>query len=97
MQHTLEAAMLISFSLSWYWSIAKMLSTGQAAGKSAFFVVLICTGYVAGIASKLVSLQATGALGPLVWLYAWNLAVTAFDLFLVIVLTRRTAGSRAAA
>lgn len=69
MSETLEAAMLFSFSISWYWSIAKMLRTRQAAGKSAGFVVLICTGYLCGIASKLVAYRETGALPPLIWLY----------------------------
>ncbi|WP_238547737.1 hypothetical protein [Meridianimarinicoccus roseus] len=89
MQQTYEAAMLISFSVSWYWSIAKMVRTGQAAGKSAFFVVLICCGYIAGVASKLEVWQATGILSPLIWLYLWNLVVTGIDLVLVLVLTRR--------
>jgi hypothetical protein len=79
----LEAAMLICFSVSWYWSIAKMLRTRVAAGKSAFFVVLICSGYVFGVASKLALWRETGELSPLIYLYAWNLAVTLFDLFLV--------------
>lgn len=88
MSERLEAAMLFSFSISWYWSIAKMLRTRQAAGKSAFFVLLICCGYVCGVASKLVAYGTTGILSPLIWLYAWNLLVTTFDLYLVQTLSR---------
>ena len=79
----LEAGMLACFSASWYWSIAKMLRTRVAAGKSATFVMLVNLGYVLGIASKLAALQAGGPLNPLVWLYAWNLCVTLLDLLLV--------------
>ncbi len=79
-----EAAMLISFSVSWYWSIARMLRTRMAAGKSAAFVALICCGYVFGIAAKWLAWQATGVWTPLILLYAWNLCVTLFDLALVL-------------
>jgi hypothetical protein len=79
----LEAAMLTAFSVSWYCSIWKMLTTGRASGKSLGFVLLICAGYVCGIASKIVVFAETGAVSGLVLLYAWNLLVTGFDAFLV--------------
>jgi hypothetical protein len=85
---SLEAMMLVCFSVSWYWSIAKMLRTRVASGKSAFFVTLICTGYVFGLASKLLVWRDGGALSPLMWLYAWNLCVTLFDLALVLHFSR---------
>ncbi len=80
----LEAAMLISFSISWYWSIAKMLQTRIASGKSFVFVMMICAGYTMGITSKLVEWQATGVLSPLIYVYGWNFLVTAVDAALVI-------------
>lgn len=76
--------MLLCFPVSWYWSIARMLSVRAAAGKSAVFVLLICTGYVFGIASKIWAGQATGEISWLVWLYAGNFVVTGFDLALVL-------------
>lgn len=79
----LEAAMLTAFSVSWYCSIWKMLKTGRACGKSIGFVLLICAGYVCGIASKIAVLVETGVYSGLILLYAWNLLVTAFDAFLV--------------
>ena len=79
----LEAGMLACFSASWYWSIAKMLRTRVAAGKSATFVKLVNLGYVLGIASKLAARETAESLDPLIWLYAWNLCVTLLDLFLV--------------
>lgn len=80
----LEGLMLMSFSVSWYWSIAKMVRTKAAAGKSLYFVLMICFGYVLGISSKLVAWRQFGDLSPLIWVYAWNLLVTAFDALLVI-------------
>ena len=79
-----EAAMLLCFSISWYWSIARMLRVRAAVGKSAVFVLMICVGYVFGIASKLMAWWSGGGLSPVVWLYGWNLLVTIFDLALVV-------------
>lgn len=84
-----EAAMLLCFSISWYWSIAKMLRVRAAVGKSAGFVAMICVGYVFGIASKLMIWWSGGPLSPVIWLYCWNLLVTAFDLALVLHFSRR--------
>lgn len=83
-----EALMLICFSISWYWSIAKMLMLRIAVGKSVAFVALICAGYVAGIVSKLAEYDLTGELSPLIWLYIWNGIVVAVDLVLVVYFSR---------
>lgn len=88
MTEILEALMLTAFSVSWYCSIWKMLSTGQASGKSLGFVVLICLGYLCGIGSKIVGWSDTGMLSSLIFLYVWNLGVTAFDAWLVYTLSR---------
>ncbi len=79
----LEATMLAAFSVSWYCSIWKMLTTKRASGKSLGFVLLIVGGYVCGILSKLALYVDTGHLSALIALYSWNLLVTAFDAFLV--------------
>ena len=92
----LEGLMLVSFSVSWYWSIAKMLRTRTASGKSLNFVLMICFGYVLGVSSKLVAWQEYGALSPLVWVYAWNLLVTAFDAVLVVHYSRPAAARETA-
>jgi len=81
---TLEGLMLVSFSVSWYWSIAKMVQTKVAAGKSLYFVLMICFGYVLGISSKVVAWRELSDLSPLIWVYGWNLVVTAFDALLVV-------------
>lgn len=85
-----EVLMLICFSIGWYWSIARMLLVRAAVGKSASFVLLVCAGYTFGIAAKLAIWSDAGELSPLVWLYAWNLAVTATDLFLVLHFSRKS-------
>lgn len=86
----LEGLMLVSFSVSWYWSIAKMVRTKVAAGKSLYFVLMICFGYVLGISSKLVAWQEFGDVSALIWVYTWNLLVTAFDALLVVRYSRST-------
>lgn len=85
----LEGTMLLCFSAGWYWSIAKMLKVRAAVGKSPFFVVLICSGYALGIASKLHGWNVTGTLSPLIWVYVWNLVVTFTDLALVLHFSRK--------
>jgi hypothetical protein len=67
-----------------------MLRTQQAAGKSLGFVLLICFGYVLGIASKITLYLATGIWSELILLYIWNLLVTGFDAYLVVRFTRLT-------
>jgi hypothetical protein len=84
-----ESIMLLCFSCSWYFSIFRMLRVRRASGKSAQFVVLICTGYVFGLAAKLVLHDQTGELSPVFWLYLWNLGVTLFDLYLVLHFSRQ--------
>jgi hypothetical protein len=93
MSAVLEAAMLGAFSISWYCSIWKMLRTRQAAGKSLGFVLLICFGYVFGIASKVVHYRDTGVWSELILLYIWNFLVTAFDAFLVVHFAQRDRAS----
>ncbi len=88
MQTFLESSMLICFSVGWYMSIAKMLVTRIAAGKSACFVLLVALGYAAGVGAKLFEAAQTGRAASIVWLYGWNMCVCLFDLFLVVLFTR---------
>lgn len=80
----LEALMFFVFSCSWYWSIAKMLRTRTATGKSLIFVLLTCSGYMFGITAKLLTWRETGELSPFLYFYLWNLAVISVDLMLVL-------------
>ena len=85
----LEAAMITAFSASWYCSIAKMLRTGQAAGKSLRFVVLVGLGYACGMGSKAVVWHETGIVPPILALYVWNFLIVGIDAWLVLTLNRR--------
>ena len=49
----LEAAMLICFGLSWPISLIKNIRAHTARHMSLQFILLICVGYIAGIAAKL--------------------------------------------
>jgi hypothetical protein len=49
----LEVIMLICFGAAWPVSIYKSLKTRQVAGKSLLFLIVILTGYIAGVFHKL--------------------------------------------
>ncbi len=89
MADTLEGLMLVCFSVSWYWSIAKMLRTRTAAGKSLIFAFLIFLGYFLGIISKFLAWEQTGALSPLIWIYCWNVLLLSVDAALLIRFSRQ--------
>lgn len=75
--------MLICFGASWPFSIAKTLRTRFVRGKSAIFLSLIVVGYASGIVAKCLDPDPrTGRVHPVVWLYALNLSMVAFDLLL---------------
>lgn len=88
----LEALMFCGFSISWYWSIARMMRTRQASGKSLSFVLIIGGAYMLGITAKVLAWRDSGVLSPLVWLYGWNLLVVAVDAVLVVVFSRPRRG-----
>ena len=72
-----EFVMLVCFGASWPFSIAKSLRTHVVAGKSPIFMILVIVGYASGLVHKyLHSWDWVAAL------YAANLAMVAFDLFL---------------
>ncbi len=50
-----ESLMLISFGVSWPFSIAKSIKSRTAKGKSLFFLLIVIFGYICGITSKLIS------------------------------------------
>ena len=55
MPEILEIAMLICFGFSWPLNVIKSYKARTAKGKSLPFLLLIITGYIAGIASKFVN------------------------------------------
>ena len=72
-----EVIMLACFASGWPFSIAKALRTKQASGKSAWFMAIICVGYLSGIVHKVVY-----ARDWVIALYALNVLLIATDLFL---------------
>lgn len=53
MAEFLEIMMIVSFGISWPVNVAKSYKARTTKGKSLSFLILIFTGYIAGIASKL--------------------------------------------
>ena len=78
-----EAAMLISFGISWPVSIIKSLRTKVVVGKSPLFMVIVCVGYLSGIIHK-----AVYSLDWIVALYCLNMALVAVDLALYLKFSR---------
>ena len=69
MASVLEAVMLLCFGLSWPLNAYKAYKSGTAQGTSWQFLLLITTGYVAGIAAKYVM----GDIGWILIVYYLNL------------------------
>ena len=72
-----EAIMMATFGASWPMQIIKTLRTKNPLGKSFSFLWLILSGYLAGIASKIVLGQ---FMKPVTILYVANAAMVATDL-----------------
>jgi len=72
-----EAAMLFCFGISWPVSIIKSLRTKVVTGKSPLFMAILCLGYANGIIHKIIYSRDWITL-----LYALNLSMVAFDLWL---------------
>lgn len=71
-----EAAMLICFGFSWPLNVIKAFKARTAQGTSLPFIILIITGYVAGIAAKFVNHQINYVLA----VYFLNLVIVTANL-----------------
>ena len=76
MSEFLEIVMLICFGFSWPVSVVKNFHARTARGTSPLFILLIMTGYLAGIAAKLLS----GSTGFVLVIYFLNLAIVSLNL-----------------
>ena len=76
MTEIFEFTMLICFGMSWPISLVKNVRAGTAKSMSLQFILLIITGYVAGIAAKLIS----GRVNYVLVVYLFNLAVVTVNL-----------------
>ena len=78
MPEFLEALMVIAFGISWPMNIVKSVRARTAKGKSFLFLLFIWLGYVAGIASKLIS----GNITYVFFFYVLNLLRVSLDMIL---------------
>lgn len=72
----LEMIMLICFGLSWPMNVAKAYKARTAKGSSLPFILLIITGYVAGIMAKII----TGQINYVLIVYVLNLVIVVANL-----------------
>lgn len=83
----LETTMLICFGFSWPLNVIKAYKARSAKGTSLPFILLIITGYIAGISAKLI----TGQINYVLIAYILNLAIVSLN---VIVYFRNAALDR---
>jgi len=70
-----ESIMLICFGLSWPLNVVKAYKARTARGTSLPFILLIITGYIAGIIAKLVA----GQVNYVLIVYLLNLAIVSVN------------------
>ena len=70
-----ESIMLICFGLSWPLNVIKAYRARTTQGTSLPFILLIITGYIAGITAKLIS----GQLNYVLIVYLLNLAIVSLN------------------
>ena len=71
----LETVMLVCFGFSWPLNVIKAYKAKTAKGTSLPFVLLIITGYMAGISAKLIS----GQINYVLIAYILNLAIVSLN------------------
>ena len=70
-----ESVMLICFGLSWPLNVIKAYKARTTQGTSLPFILLIVTGYIAGITAKLIS----GQLNYVLIVYLLNLVIVSLN------------------
>lgn len=78
--HLFEAGMLVCFGFSWPLNVVKAYKAGTAKGTSLPFIILIITGYIAGITAKIINQQFNYVLA----VYFLNLAIVTTNVFVYI-------------
>ncbi len=82
--HIFEAIMLLCFGSAWPFSIAKLIKSKTAGGKSIFFLVIIIIGYICGIIYHYILFLERGYWVNVVYLYAFNALMVFIDFLLTI-------------
>jgi hypothetical protein len=72
----LETVMLLCFGFSWPLNVIKAYKAKTAKGTSLPFVLLIITGYIAGISAKIIS----GQINYVLIAYILNLAIVSLNI-----------------
>ena len=72
----LETVMLVCFGFSWPLNVIKAYKAKTAKGTSLPFVLLIITGYIAGISAKIIS----GQINYVLIAYILNLAIVSLNI-----------------
>ena len=72
----LETIMLVCFGFSWPLNVIKAYKAKTAKGMSLSFVLLIITGYIAGISAKIIS----GQINYVLIAYILNLAIVSLNI-----------------
>ena len=75
-----ESVMLICFGLSWPLNVIKAYKARTTKGTSLPFILLIITGYIAGITAKLVS----GQINYVLAVYLLNLVIVSMNVAVYI-------------
>ena len=91
--HLLEAGMLVCFGFSWPLNVVKAYRAKTARGTSLAFIILIITGYIAGISAKIINNQFNYVLV----VYFLNLAIVSANVFVYIRnkrLDKKSSGSK---
>lgn len=74
----LETVMLVCFGFSWPFNVIKAYKAKTARGTSLPFNLLIITGYIAGIAAKII----TGQINYVLIAYIVNLAIVSLNILI---------------
>ena len=81
MSALLESVMLICFGISWPVNVCKNIRARTAKSMSLPFILLILSGYVAGIAAKLLS----GTVNYVLVSYVFNLVVVSLNVVIYFI------------
>lgn len=76
----LETVMLVCFGFSWPLNVIKAYRARTATGTSLPFILLIITGYLAGISAKLIS----GQINYVLIAYMVNLAIVSLNVIIYV-------------
>ena len=76
MESILETIMMVCFGCSWPLNVIKAYKARTAKGTSLSFILLIITGYIAGISAKIVA----GQINYVLVVYVINLVIVSLNL-----------------